>query len=214
MSAADNTRILLVEDHAVVRQGLRTLLEQEKESYRIIEADNGSAAKDLAQQYLPHIVIMDVGLPMINGPEATRHILRHSPESKVIFLSMHDDSATVGRALRSGAKGYVLKGSGFEELRRAITEVRQGRVFLSSGISDLVLQGYLSADPNCSDPLSEREREVLKLIAEGHSGKEIASILGLSPKTVENHRSRVADKLDIRTTAGLVRYALRTGLVH
>ena len=155
---------------------------------------------------------MDIGLPLCDGIEATRRLRQQAPELPVVILSMHDDATTVDRALRAGARGYVLKGAGFARLCDAIRSVRRGEVYLSPDISDHVLTGYLRAGDG--DPLSDREREILRLISDGHTSAAIARQLGLKPKTIENHRANIMDKLQIRTTAGLVRYALRSGVAR
>lgn len=211
---SDRTRILLVEDHQVVREGLRALLSAEPDLEVIGEANDGLEAVERATALAPELVVIDATLPRLDGIEAIRRLIRTLPDTLFVVLSMHDDAATVDRALRAGARGYVLKGAGIATLVQAIRTVRAGEVFLSPGISDYVLQGYLRADPVAHDPLSPREREILTLIAEGRTGREIAGMLGLKPKTVENHRGRMMEKLGIHTTAGLVRYALRAKIVE
>lgn len=205
-------RIVIADDHKMVRKGLCALLATRPELEVVGEASNGLQACQTAKELAPHVVIMDAKMPEMNGNDATRNILKSNPATRVLFLSMHSDAVTVDGALRAGARGYVLKGDGVEELVQAIHKVHQGEVFLSPDISDVVLQGYLGTAGRRVDPLTDREREVLKLIAEGYSCRELATQLGIKPKTAENYRTRIADKLDIRTTAGLVRYALRIGL--
>jgi DNA-binding NarL/FixJ family response regulator len=205
------TRVLLVEDHQVVREGLRALLRNEPDLEVVGEAADGADALRVVEQLRPDVAVVDVGLPGLSGVEVTRRLVRSRPEVQVVILSMHDDAPTVDRALRAGARGYVLKGSGVAALCEAVRTVRRGEVYLSPGVSEYVLQGYLRADAPEKDPLSEREREVLQLVAEGFTARQIAERLGLKPKTVENHRAAIMDKLGIHTTAGLVRYALRTG---
>ncbi|HEY3444797.1 MAG TPA: response regulator transcription factor [Myxococcales bacterium] len=208
------TRVMLAEDHQVVREGLRALLASEPDLEVVGDAADGLSALALAEKLSPEVVVMDVGLPGLGGIEVTRRLHQSRPDLQIVVLSMHDDAPTVDAALRAGARGYVLKGSGFSQLRDAIRTVARGEVYLSAGVSEYVLQGYLQAKEPPEDPLSEREREVLKLVAEGHTGREIAALLGLKPKTVENHRARICEKLDIHTTAGLVRYALRAGIAR
>ncbi|MEL6179754.1 MAG: response regulator transcription factor [Myxococcota bacterium] len=207
-------RVLLVEDHQMVREGLRSLLESTEDMSVLDEADDGAEAVRMAEERGPDVVVMDISLPGLNGIDATSRLQRRRPDIPVVILSMHDDASTVDRALRAGARGYVLKGVGVAYLRDAIRAVHQGEVYLSSGVSDYILQGYLSSDDPQIDPLTEREREVLQLIAEGYTSREIAGRLDLKPKTVHNHRANIMDKLDIRTTAGLVRYALSNNLIH
>jgi DNA-binding NarL/FixJ family response regulator len=208
------TRIVLAEDHQVVREGLRALLSAESDFEVVGEASDGAAAVALVEKLLPDLVVMDVGLAGLSGVEATRRLRKSHPQVQIVVLSMHDDAPTVDAALHAGARGYVLKGSGIAHLRQAIRTVLRGEVFLSPGISEYVLQGYLQAKGAPADPLTEREREILKLVAEGRTGREIAERLGLKAKTVENHRARICEKLDIHTTAGLVRYALRSGIAE
>ena len=205
------TRVLLVEDHQVVREGLRALVRGEADLELVGEAEDGDRALALASTLHPEVVVMDVGLPGLGGIEAARRLGRAHPEIKVVMLSMHDDAATVDRALRAGARGYVLKGRGFQSLCDAIRAVRRGETWLSPEVSSYVLPGYTGGAP---DELSDREREVLALIAEGLRGSEVAVRLGLKPKTVENHRARIMEKLHIHTTAGLVRYALTHGIAR
>jgi DNA-binding NarL/FixJ family response regulator len=200
------TRVMLVEDHQVVREGLRSLLTAEPDLVVMGEAETGERALELAAREPPDVVVMDLGLPGLGGVEATRRLLKAHPSLSVVVLSMHDDAATVDRALRAGARAYVLKGRGFASLCEAIRTVRRGDMYLSPDLSEYVLQGYLGREGD--DPLSDREREVLALIAEGLRGSEIAERLGLKPKTIENHRARIMEKLQIHSTAGLVRYAL------
>lgn len=208
------TRVLLAEDHQVVREGLRALLAKEPSIEVVGEAADGLQAVELAARLAPQVVVMDLGMPGLSGADATRRLRKTNPETQVVVLSMHDDAPTVDAALRAGARGYVLKGGGVEHLLEAIRTVLRGEVYLSPGVSDYVLQGYLSAQRAPADPLTDREREILKLVAEGCTGREIAERLGLKAKTVENHRARICEKLDVHTTAGLVRYALRAGLAH
>jgi DNA-binding NarL/FixJ family response regulator len=206
------TRVLLVEDHQVVREGLRALVRGESDLELVGEAEDGDQALQLAAEHTPDVVVLDVGLPGLGGIEAARRLRKAHPETEVVMLSMHDDASTVDRALRAGAKAYVLKGRGFQSLCEAIRAVRRGETWLSPDVSNYVLPGYLG-NPEAA-PLSDREREVLVLIAEGLRGSEIALRLGLKPKTVENHRARIMDKLHIHTTAGLVRYALTRGIAR
>ncbi len=207
-------RVLLAEDHQMVREGLRALLDGLDDVEVVGEAADGEAAVRLATDRGPDVVVMDLGLPRLNGVEATARLKRERPDIRVVALSMNDDAPTVDRALRAGARGYVLKGAGVESLAEAVRTAARGDVYLSPGISDYVLQGYLAADQADPDPLTSREREVLQLVAEGHTGRQAAARLGLSPKTVDNHRGRIMEKLGIHTTAGLVRYAMRIGLVR
>ncbi len=212
MTTSARTRIVLCEDHQMVREGLRALIDGEPDLEVVADASDGEQAIRAALDHSPDVVVMDIGLPLCDGIEATRRLRQQAPELPVVILSMHDDATTVDRALRAGARGYVLKGAGFARLCDAIRSVRRGEVYLSPDISDHVLTGYLRAGDG--DPLSDREREILRLISDGHTSAAIARQLGLKPKTIENHRANIMDKLQIRTTAGLVRYALRSGVAR
>jgi two-component system response regulator NreC len=202
------TRILLVEDHQMVREGLRSRLAGEPDFEVVGEAAEGAQAVRLAAELAPHVVVMDIGLAGLSGIEATKRLVRARPEVVVVALSMHDDAPTVNRALRAGARGYVLKGSGVAALCQAIRTVLRGETYLSPALSEYVLPAYLKRGGEDVDPLSDRENEILALVAEGFTGRQVAERLGLKPKTVENHRARIMEKLGIHTTAGLVRYAL------
>lgn len=205
-------RVLLAEDHRVVREGLCRLLADQVDLRVVAEASDGQEAIELAEAKGPDVVVMDVGLPGLNGIEASRRLQRTRPDIRVVILTMHDDATTVDRALRAGARGFVMKGRGVETLCEAIRTVHRGEVYLSPEVSDYVVQGYLSGANPEQDPLTEREREVLQLVAEGYTSDEIAERTGLRPKTVRNYRTAIMDKLSIHTTAGLVRYALRHGI--
>ncbi len=206
-------RVLLAEDHQVVREGLRLLLDHFDDMEVVGEVSDGARAVEVAEAIGPSIVVMDIGLPGLNGIEAARRLTRSRPDIRIVILSMRDDATAVDSALRAGARGYVLKGSGSATLCDAIRTVAQGGVYLSPGISEYVLQGYLQSDCASVDPLTEREREILQLIAEGYTSAEIAARLNLKTKTIQNHRANIMDKLDVRTTAGLVRYAIAAGVV-
>lgn len=203
-------RVALVEDHLVVREGLVALLRGVPDMTVVGEAADLEGAAKLAETASPDVVVMDVGLPGPSGIEATRRVLRARPEAAVVILSMRDDAATVDRALRAGARGYVLKGRGVASLCEAIRAAARGEVWLSPEVSELVLQGYLRPGGRDADPLTEREREVLQLVGQGLTSAEIAERLGLRTKTVQNYRTQIMDKLGVRTTAGLVRYVLRS----
>lgn len=212
-------RVVLVEDHSIVRAGFRSLLE-ERAGVRVIaeEADGRSAVETVAAAG-PDLVLMDISLPELNGIEATRRILERQPRTRVLVLSVHADEEHVYRALEAGASGYLLKEADREELELAIRSVMKGDVYLSPGISDGVVQRYLNRGEedlamSPLERLTPRQREVLQLVAEGNTTKEIADKLELSPKTVETHRSDIMSRLGIRDVAGLVRFAVRTGLVE
>jgi len=207
------TRILLADDHLVVREGLRSLLEAA--GFKVVgEARDGREALKLARVLEPEVTVMDIGMPGLNGVDACRELLREVPEMRIIVLTVHGEDAYVIEALRSGARGYVLKTQAGSDLVRAIGEVTQGRIYLSPSVSSAVVQAFLAGSTSPADPLTPREREVLQLVAEGRSTKEVAGILGVSVKTAETHRTRLMTKLDIHHTAGLVHYAIRRGLIR
>jgi two-component system, NarL family, response regulator NreC len=206
-------RVVLAEDHAVVRQGLRALLE--REGFQVAgEAADGRQAIDLASALLPDIAILDVRMPMLNGLDAAREIRKCCPKTKAILLTRHDEDQYVIEALHAGVTGYVLKSQMANDLLQAIKEVLRGGIYLSPGISRTVVQAYLSKTTLEMDPLTSRERQILQLIAEGQSSKDIANLLGISTKTAEAHRARIMRKLDLHGTASLVRYAIRRGLLE
>ena len=208
--------ILLVDDHKIVREGLRTLLERQPGLKVVAEAADGDTAVRLARQHRPDLIIMDITLPGLNGIEATRKILAANPRTKVIALSMHSDRRFVLEILKSGAKAYLLKDSAFDELATAIGAVRDGRTYLSSHIADLVVQDAVCRPAgrrrSAFSVLTSREREVLQLLAEGRATKEIAAQLDVSIKTIETHRKQIMDKLDVHSIAELTKYAIREGL--
>lgn len=205
--------ILLADDHPVVRQGIRVLLE--RESFSVVgEAADGAQAVRLAKDLTPDVALLDFSMPLLNGLEAARQIEKVSPSTHSILLTMHTEDHYVLEALRAGIKGYVLKSQAASDLVQAISEVLRGAVYLSPGISQVVVQAYLAKSTLPPDPLTPREREVLQLVAEGKTTKEIASLLGVSVKTAESHRGRLMEKLNIHETANLVRYAIRRGIVQ
>ncbi len=209
-------RVLLCDDHRIFREGLRTLLEKNPGLSVVGEAGDGPGAVKKAQELAPDIVLMDISLPNLNGIEATRRILALRPQVKVIVLSMHSDPRFVREALTAGASGYLLKDSAFEELLTAVAAVAAGQDYLSPAIAHIVVAGCVrgsTAGDAAASVLTSREREVLQLLAEGRSTKQIALHLGLSAKTVETHRMQVMKKLDIHSIAGLTRFAIREGLV-
>jgi DNA-binding NarL/FixJ family response regulator len=207
--------ILIADDHRLLREGLRALLE--REGFQVVaEADNGRSAVKLAKQLQPDIVITDIAMPDLNGVEATRQICAEAPRSKVLALSMHTESRFVLGILEAGASGYLLKDSAFEELAGAIKAILKDQIYLSPAIAGVVLSQSLSRlgskRRSQQIELSKREREVLQLIAEGKSTKEIAATLYVSVKTVETHRKQIMDKLDIHSIAELTKYAIREGV--
>jgi two-component system response regulator NreC len=215
----EKIRVFLVDDHTVVRQGLRRILESDEEIEIVGEAGDGRTAIDLVQKLRPHVVVMDVAMPELNGIEATRQILKRVEGAKVLVLSMHGDDVYVRQALKAGARGYLLKDSEDLDLIKAVKAIRAGGSFFSPPVSKVVLSGYLGdkADGDAEDGvarLTDREREVLQLIAEGKTNKEVAHALSVSVNTVETHRKHIMEKLDLHNTAELVRFAIRTKIVH
>jgi two-component system response regulator NreC len=205
--------IILADDHPVVRQGIRILLE--RENFEIVgEAVNGIEAIRLAEKHQPDIVVLDMAMPVMNGITAVPQIREVSPRSKVVLLTMYTEEHHVLQALRAGVKACVTKTQAVEHLISAIREVCAGGVYLSPSVSGAVVQAYLAKSETPYDPLTDRERQVLQLVAEGNTTKEIALILGVAAKTAETHRVKVMEKLDIHSTAGLVKYAIRRGLVQ
>jgi two-component system, NarL family, response regulator NreC len=205
-------RLVLADDHVLVRQGLRSLLESE--GFAVVgEAADGLEVTRLVRNENPDVVVLDIGMPRFNGLNAALELTRAHPRVKVIVLTQHDERQYVAEALRCGVKGYVLKSQAARDLVQAIRRVCQGEVYLSPGVSGAIAEAYGSPN-SVSDALSVRERQVLQLIAEGESTREIAARLGISAKTVETHRSKLMQKLDIHDTAGLVRYAIRSGVTR
>jgi DNA-binding NarL/FixJ family response regulator len=205
-------RILLADDHLIVRQGLKVLMQ--REGFEIVgEAADGQQAVRLARDHCPDVAVLDFAMPVLNGLDAAREILRSCPRTRVILLTMHTEDRYVHEALRVGVSGYVVKSQASADLVRAIREVSRDMTYLSPRVSRTVVQAYL-AKSDAPDPLTPREREVLRLVAEGKTTKEIAAILGISVKTAEAHRIRVMKKLETHNTASTVRYAIRQGLVQ
>ena len=205
-------RVLLADDHTILRKGLRMLLDSQADLEVIGEAKTGREAIDEARRHRPDIVIMDVSMPELNGIEGTRQICDELAQTKVIGLSMHKDAVYVREILRAGARGYLLKDSEDDDLLKAIRAVHRGEAFLSPAVSDAVLTDYRKHVSNPIDQLTSREREILTMIAEGKSNKEIATALKLSVYTVESHRGSVMEKLNLHNTGDIVRFALRNGL--
>lgn len=206
-------QVLLADDHQVVRESLRALLE--REGYKIVgEASNGQEAVRIAETSRPDVVVLDISMAVLNGLDAATEIQKVSPRTKTIFLTVHDEDPYLLNALRAGARGYVIKTHAAQELLRAIREASRGGVYLSPEVSRAVIHAYQNKTELASDPLSARERQVLQLIAEGKTTKEVAGVLNISVKTAETHRTRIMEKLDIHETASLVRYAIRRGVIE
>lgn len=211
------TTIVLADDHHIVRQGLRALLEAEPDFDLVGETGDGLEAVQLAERLRPDVIVLDLMMPGLNGLEATRQIAARAPQTRVVILSMHANEAYVLEALRNGAAGYVLKDSSAAELVRAVREVVAGRRYLSPPLSERAIEAYVQkAQETPQDPydtLTNREREVLHLAAQGHSSAEIAVRLSLSPRTVETHRAHLMRKLGLRSQTDLIRYALQRGII-
>lgn len=207
-------RVMIADDHAVVRHGFRMILAAEWDMEVVAEVSNGREALQQGEELQPDVCVMDVTMPELNGIEATRRLMVASPKTRVLALSMHKDSVYVREILRAGAKGYMLKDSSPADFLRAVRTVAVGKGFLSPEVSEGVLDDYRKHVTNPIDLLSSREREVLQLIAESKTNKEIALLLSLSIYTVEAHRGRVMEKLNLHSVGELVRFAVRNGLVN
>ena len=209
---------MLGDDHTIVRHGLRKILEERRDWEVVAEAGNGRDAVKQILDIVPDVAVLDIGMPLLNGIEATRQIVRRAPSVRILILSMHSDEAYITQALQAGAKGYLLKDSADSDLIRAVGDVSAGRSFFSPAVARVMLDDYVRhlADKGIVDrydALSEREREIFQLIAEAHSNKEIADLLSVSPATVETHRAHILQKLDVHNTAELVLYAVRRGVI-
>jgi two-component system, NarL family, response regulator NreC len=211
-------RIVLADDHTLVRHGLRKVLQDQSDWEVVGEANDGREAVRLVQELKPDVAILDIAMPRLNGIEATRQIARRFPDVHVLVLSMHADEPYVTQVLRAGASGYLLKDSADTDLIRAVAAVSQKKSFFSPAVAKVMLDDYVRqlADRGITDrydTLTEREREVFQLIAEGKSNKDVADLLNLSPNTVETHRAHIMDKLDVHNAAEIVLYAVRKGVI-
>ena len=211
-------RILIADDHGIVRKGLRLQLEQNKAFEVVGEATEGREAVRMAEELAPDVVIMDIAMPNLNGIQATTQVVKKNPHIAVIILSMYSDETYLMRTLAAGAKGYLLKDSADVDLHRAVEVVAEGKPFFSPAIADTLLEDYMRqlqqrGLQDSYDLLTEREKEILQLLAEGKSNKDVASILNLSTNTVETHRTRIMQKLDLHSTAEIVLYAVRKGII-
>jgi two-component system, NarL family, response regulator NreC len=212
-------RLLLGDDHTLLLHGLRKILEEKPEWQVVADARDGREAVKQAVALRPDVAILDIGMPLLNGIDATRQIVRRVPECRVLILSMHSDEAYITQAIQAGAKGYLLKDAAGNDLVKAVAAVASGKSFFSHVIAQSMLDDYMRrvANDQVRDPydsLSEREREIFQLIAEGHSNKDVALILSISPATVETHRAHILEKLDVHNTAELVLYAVRRGVIR
>jgi len=212
-------RILLADDHTIIRSGLRLLLEQQPDFKVVAEASDGREAVELVSKHHPEVVILDIGMPLLNGIEATQQILSKEPETRVVILSMHADEGYVLRALKAGARAYILKNSAEADLIRAVRAVADGKSFFSPVISKMLLEDYIRQirDKHVEDSydlLTPREREILQLLAEGRTNKEVANLLQLSVYTVDAHRGNILQKLNLHGVPELVLYAVRKGIIQ
>jgi len=209
-------KIILADDHQVMREGLKSLLNQQKDMQVIGEADDGQAVVRLTKKLEPDIVVLDIGMPNMNGIQATQHIVAEVPDTKVLALSMHSDHQFVVKMLQAGASGYMLKDCALEELISAVRTISNGKFYLSKDVTGVVISDYINkiqAIDSIGQPvLTSRERETLQLIAEGKSTADTAKLLNVSTKTIETHRKNIMDKLDIHSIAELTKYAVRVGL--
>jgi two-component system response regulator NreC len=212
-------RILIADDHVIIRSGLRLLLEQQPDFKVVAEANDGREALQMVSKYHPEVAILDIGMPQLNGIEATRQIVAEEPSTQVVILSMHADEGYVLRALKAGAKAYIVKNSAEADLIRAVRSVAEGKSFFSPVISKMLLEDYVrqvreKKVEDSYDLLTPREREVLQLVAEGRSNKDVANILNLSLHTVETHRGNILEKLGLHGVPELILYAVRKGIIQ
>jgi two-component system response regulator NreC len=210
-------KVIIADDHMIVRDGLRSLLERQPDMEVVAEAENGRMALKLVKELSPDVVIMDIGMRELNGIDATRQIVKMSPGVKVLALSMYSDKRFIKGMLKAGASGYMLKDSAFKELIDAIRVIVENKIYISPSVANIITEDYLKQSPESDGStrslLSSRELEVLQLLVEGMSTKQIASSLRLSIKTIESHRSRIMKKIDINNIADLTRYAIREGII-
>lgn len=214
-------RILIADDHEIVRQGLKSIMKAQPDWEIVGEAITGREAVELSRQRKPHLVIMDIGMPELNGLEATRQILKEFPAMEVLVLTMHESEQLIREVLATGARGYILKSDAGRELVAAVDALRQHRPYFTTKVSEMVLTEYLHRGPRTEEPedttrlsLTPREREIVQLLAEGKSNKEVATALDISVKTAETHRARIMAKLGLRSIGELVRYAVRNRIVE
>jgi two-component system response regulator NreC len=212
-------RIVLADDHTIIRSGLRLLLEQQSDFKVVAEAEDGRQAVQLVSKHRPDVVILDIGMPQLNGIEATRQIVALDTHPNVVILSMHADESYVLRALKAGARAYILKNAAEADLIRAVRAVSEGKSFFSPVISKMLLEDYVrqvreKEVEDSYDLLTPREREILQLLAEGKTNKEVAVLLGLSPHTIETHRGNILEKLNLHSVPELILYAVRKGIIQ
>ena len=212
-------KVLIADDHEIVRRGLRSLLEAEHDCEVVGEAADGREAVQMAADLKPDVVILDIGMPALNGLEATRQILKARPETKILILTMHEADAVIRDVLDAGASGYLLKTDAGRDLAAAVEALRGNKTFFTSRVSQMILAGFLNGDARPSDSaagairLTPRQREIVQLLAEGKSSKEVAAVLNLSVKTAETHRANIMRKLDCHSVSEVVRYAIRNNII-
>ena len=213
-------KLLLADDHEIVRQGLRAMLEAQRDCVVVGEAADGRQAVAMTKELNPDIVILDIGMPSLNGLEATRQILKMRPQTKVLILTMHESDSVIREVLDAGARGYILKTDAGRDLVSAVESLRRNKTFFTSRVSQMILDGFLKGDTRPRDPesdgirLTPRQREIVQLLAEGKSSKEVAVALDLSVKTAETHRANIMRKLDCHSVSEVVRYAIRNKIIE
>jgi DNA-binding NarL/FixJ family response regulator len=213
-------KVLIADDHEIVRQGLRSMLEGQRECQVVGEAGDGRQAVTLTKELNPDVVILDIGMPTLNGLEATRQILKMRPQTKVLILTMHESDSVIREVLDAGARGYILKTDAGRDLVTAVDSLRRNKTFFTSRVSQMILDGFLKGDPRPQNSdsgavrLTPRQREIVQLLAEGKSSKEVAVALDLSVKTAETHRANIMRKLDCHSVSEVVRYAIRNKIIE
>jgi DNA-binding NarL/FixJ family response regulator len=213
-------KVLIADDHEIVRQGLRSMLEAQRDCQVVGEAGDGRQAVTLTKELNPDVVILDIGMPTLNGLEATRQILKMRPQTKVLILTMHESDSVIREVLDAGARGYILKTDAGRDLVTAVDSLRRNKTFFTSRVSQMILDGFLKGDPRPQHSesgavrLTPRQREIVQLLAEGKSSKEVAVALDLSVKTAETHRANIMRKLDCHSVSEVVRYAIRNKIIE
>jgi DNA-binding NarL/FixJ family response regulator len=210
----DSVRLLVADDHEVIRNGVRSLLEAQPGWQVMAEASNGREAVEKANRLKPDVAVLDIGMPSLNGLEAARQILRNDPHIKIVILTMHESENLIREVLKVGARGYVSKADAIRDLVTAVKAVRRGLTFFTAKVGEVVLEGYLGKTGATDSRLTPRQREIIQLLAEGQSSKEIAVTLGLSVKTAETHRANIMRRLNCHSISEIVRYAVRNNIIE